>query len=211
MEVLIRCYNKIIILSIILMASNEMLAQKIDPITTDYTKERLVGKIGLLGEYISLIADSNTPRSERLWMVNKVLSMFINKGNDFVENNIKRKGVTVEVFYPDGRSNKLLLRNYLNGLANSRYQPIMINGVVLGELQFNSLKAHPTDSTLLVGTIDFNTMYKDGLFIDVSSRKVDCDIRVETIEDITDSIAISKQYIIPFGDSFGTIVNRAQK
>ena len=174
--------------------------------------ERTIQKIGLIQEYLTKISDERESYANRLHFADKVLSLFVGKGDSYQENGVTRKGVTMEMFSTTRKNadgspyvTRRLMKNYLNGLANLRYKPIHITGCIIGHIDKSSLHQLP-DSSCVMGEVIYDTRldYTSGgyRFYDITPRKVRCEVG-EKVDDIRNGY-IKYEEIIPLHDIFGT-------
>lgn len=185
--------------------------QRVDSLVID----RTIQKIRLFQEYLNTISDDRESYSNRLHFANKALSLFIGKGDSYEENGVTRKGVVVEM-HSITRKNadrspnftRRLMKTYINGVANLKYEPIHITGCIIGHVDKSSIHQLP-DSSCVVGDIIYDTKLEftsDGYrCYDISPHKVRCVVGVQ-VNDIKND-GIMYEETIPLYDIFGTYIS----
>lgn len=113
---------------------------KLDSVSQAQINERIKQKADLVAEYFSFIGDRGTDLQTRLLYAKKCLSLFVGKGDSIVIDGTKRNGVLIEISSLQGRTSKRLLKSYLNGLANQRYNKVKILSIDVAKIDYNSLK-----------------------------------------------------------------------
>lgn len=167
-------------------------------------KLRAAQKVGLLGEYISSIADKTQgDLQSRLHFCDKALSLFIGKGGPYEEDGVERKGVVMEVTSVNRKTvNRRLMKNYFNGLANLRYDAVSIETTDVADIKVSNL--HRVADNLFVCTCFFEqafTGYKDGrpVYKDITRKAVKCYVIQEEIEVIEEG-GDKYEYLVLLGD-----------
>lgn len=94
----------------------------------------------LVAEYFSVIGDRETDLQTRILYAKKCLSLFVGKGDTIVIDGTLRAGVMIEISSLRGKTSKRLLKSYLNGLANQRYNKVKIVSIDIAKIDYNSLK-----------------------------------------------------------------------
>lgn len=159
----------------------------------EYAKQR----VGLFCEYITTIAEKNETLQNRLHFCNRALSLFIGKGGSYTENGVTRKGVVMEVSSitrknADGTPyvTRRLMKNYLNGLANLRYDKVVIHHTDIASFKITDLKPHPTEENMWTCTVDIEQYFEgysgDGIlkYYDKSVKRITCYVIKEIYDDI---------------------------
>ena len=202
---------KSIILFIVVLLSTEFASAQ-NKATEKEIQDRAKQKVGLLCEYITTIADNKKETLQnRLHFCNKALSLFIGKGGSYQENGVTRKGVVMEVSSltrknADGKPyiTRRLMKNYLNGLANLRYDKVVIRHTDIANFKVSALKEHPTEENMWICTVDIEQYFEgysgDGIlkYYDKVVKRITCYVIKEVIDDLNGGT--KEEYLVLLGD-----------
>ncbi len=181
-------------------------------------QDRAKQKVGLLCEYISTIADKEQGTlQERLSFSQKALSLFIGKGNSYDENGVTRSGVVMEVSSVNKSTvNRRLMRNYLNGLANMRYEKVIIQHTDIADIKVSNLREDPSEPNRYTCTCDIEQYFEgyngDGqlLYYDKTVKRVKCYVIREEVDDIENGGKLF-EYLVLLGDVQSLETTRERK
>ena len=162
-------------------------------------KIRAAEKVALLCDYIEFIANPKKEYKERDEYKTMALNLFINKGNEYEEDGIYKKGVIMEVTSVwRKKPSQRLMKDYFTGLMNMRYSEVMIESTEVSNIEVSSLQI--IDDDTYVCTCYFEQVFsgiRDGKLVykDITCKKVKCYVT-------SPEIGIDGQYepIIILGD-----------
>jgi len=128
-------------------------------------------KINLLGDYLSTIGNPNVGLEVRKYYVPRALSLFVNNGASYTIDESVVKGAHIEINNEyRTRPIKRLVKDYINGLLNSRYEAIKVENATFaivksGNLKFDDMSgkyiAKAIISQNFKGFIDGKPIYDD--------------------------------------------------
>lgn len=202
---------RVFILSFVIFNFSCAYAQSSKSSIEEKIKQRAAQKVGLLGEYISTIADKEENNLQtRLRFCEKALSLFIEKGNSYEENGILRKGVTMEttsVSRKDSKGNyvknRSLIKNYFNGLANLRYASVKIETTEVADIKVSNLNHVADDVWVCTCVIEqaFKGYNGEGrlIYVDVTKKAVKCYVIRQELEVIEED-GSRYEYMVLLGD-----------
>lgn len=153
--------------------------------------------IGQLCDYIELMSNSNIDVTTRKAYQSRALKLFINKGETYVEDDVKKEGVYIEINSPyRSKPVRRFVRNYFEGLINNRYSKVTIESTEIANIKVSNLQKINDD--IYVCTCYFEQAYcgnKDGreIYKDITRKKVKCYITKEETDD-------GVEYITRLGD-----------
>ena len=128
-------------------------------------------KINLLENYLSTIGNPNIGVEVRKYYVSKVLSLFVNNGSSYTMDGYVVKGAQIETLNKyRSRPTKRLVKDYINGLLNSRYEIINVEDATFAIVKSEKLKfdkncgkyiAKAVINQAFKGFIDGKAFYED--------------------------------------------------
>lgn len=177
--------------------------QKVDSIVIS----RAVQKVLLFQEYLSCISAKHCSRQEKLHFRDKALSLFLNKGGAYETNGIQHKGVAIELYSPKVGTSRMLLKSYLDRLANVKDNPIQITGCIIGYVDVSSLRPHPISGYVADIVYDTKLVFTPEGYrcYDISPHKVRSVVG-EKVDDIKNG-GVMYEEAIPLYDIFGTYIS----
>lgn len=90
---------------------------------------RIYAQINQVNEYICAMSDKSKNLSIREYYKNKTLSLFYNRGDDYIiPFGSQRKAIKIVYEYGD-RNLCRYVNGYFSGLVNFRYSPVQINSI----------------------------------------------------------------------------------
>ena len=179
--------------------------------------DRAAQKVALFGEYIKDIARKHDERGksvglqERLYYCGKALKLFIGEGDSYFENGEERAGVAMETTSVNrAGTNRRLMKNYLNGLANLRYTEVSIETTDVANIKVSDLQ-QISENTFVCTCSIYQTFvgYRDGrpVYKDITKKNIKCYIiREEIVKDDGDR---GYEFIVLLGDVTASETKRA--
>ncbi len=179
-------------------------------ITTSYAQyniqevleRRAAEKVGQLCDYIEFMANPENDYKTRNSYKTKALNLFINKGNEYEEDGIYKRGVFMEVTSVwRKKPSRRLMKDYFTGLMNMRYSKVKIESTEVSNIKVSRLQQ--IDDDTYVCTCYFEQAfcgYRDGIpvYKDITRKKVKCYVLKETILD--DQGGVQYEYMVLLGD-----------
>ena len=186
--------------------AQETINQEISEADQKVIRERAAEKVWQFGEFIGFIADTRNNRKTRLYHCKNALNLFIEKGEWYYEEGIKRNGVRIEVSsVTSGKTYPKYLKLYLNGLANLKYPRVYIRTTDVNMIKTTKLKRVEGEKNKFECTAffaqEFIATTEDGKMIygDVTYKSVKCYVFREEIEVIKPGQS-PYEYIVLLGD-----------
>ena len=146
-------------------------------------KRHAAEKVGQLCDYIEFLANPQNEYKTRIYYKTKALNLFINKGEEYEENGIYKKGVIMEVISTSHkRPLQRLMKDYFTGLMNMRYSKVSIESMEVSNVNASSLQQ--IDDSTYVCTCYFEQVfcgYREGkpVYKDITRKKVKCYVTPE--------------------------------
>lgn len=169
----------------------------------DVFKIRAAEKVALLCDYIEFIANPKKEYKERDEYKTMALNLFINKGNEYEEDGIYKKGVIMEVTSVwRKKPSQRLMKDYFTGLMNMRYSEVIIESTDVANITVSRLQ-QTEDDDMYVCTCYFEQAFcgiRDGkpVYKDITRKKVKCYVLKEIVLD--DQGDEQVEYIVMLGD-----------
>lgn len=165
-------------------------------------KRRAAEKVGQLCDYIEFLANPQNEYKTRNYYKTKALNLFINKGEEYEEDGIYKKGVLMEVTSIwRKKPSQRLMKDYFTGLMNMRYSKVVIESTEVSNIEVSRLQQ--IDDDTYVCTCYFEQAfcgYRDGIpvYKDITRKKVKCYVVKEVILD--DQGGEQHEYMVMLGD-----------
>ena len=165
-------------------------------------KRRAAEKVGQLCDYIEFLANPQNEYKTRNYYKTKALKLFINKGEEYEEDGIYKKGVLMEVTSIwRKKPSQRLMKDYFTGLMNMRYSKVVIESTEVSNIEVSRLQQ--IDDDTYVCTCYFEQAfcgYRDGIpvYKDITRKKVKCYVVKEVILD--DQGGEQHEYMVMLGD-----------
>lgn len=166
-------------------------------------KRRAAEKVAQLCDYIEFLANPKNGYKERAMYKTEALNLFINKGDEYEEDGIYKKGVIMEVTSVwRKKPSQRLMKDYFTGLMNMRYSEVIIESTDVANIKVSRLQ--PTeDDDMYVCTCYFEQAFcgiRDGIpvYKDITRKKVKCYVLKEIVLD--DQEGEQVEYIVMLGD-----------
>ena len=165
-------------------------------------KRHVAEKVGQLCDYIEFLANPQNEYKTRNYYKTKALNLFINKGDEYEEDGIYKKGVIMEIISVRRKNLlKILIKDYFTGLINMRYSTFAIESVEFSNIDVSSLQQ--IDDNTYVCTCYFEQAfcgYRDEihLYKDITRKKVKCKVFKEFVLD--DQGCEQVEYEVILGD-----------
>ena len=191
--------KKIIIAIIALLTVSASFAQSD---IQEVLKRRAAEKVGQLCDYIEFLANPQNEYKTRNYYKTKALNLFINKGEEYEEDGIYKKGVIMEVTSVwRKKPSQRLMKDYFTGLMNMRYSKVAIESTEVSNIEVSRLQQ--IDDDTFVCTCYFEQAfcgYRDGIpvYKDITRKKVKCYILKEDIIDKEGKV--QQEYILMLGN-----------
>ena len=191
--------KKIIIAIIALLTVSASFAQSD---IQEVLKRRAAEKVGQLCDYIEFLANPQNEYKTRNYYKTKALNLFINKGEEYEEDGIYRKGVIMEVTSVFRKKpSQRLIKEYFTGLMNMRYSKVAIESTEVSNIEVSRLQQ--IDDDTFVCTCYFEQAfcgYRDGIpvYKDITRKKVKCYVVKEVI--IDDQGGEQHEFMVMLGD-----------
>jgi len=191
--------KKIILAIVALMAVTFSYAQSD---VQEVLKRRAAEKVGQLCDYIEFLANPQNEYKTRNYYKTKALNLFINKGEEYEEDGIYKKGVLMEVTSIwRKKPSQRLMKDYFTGLMNMRYSKVVIESTEVSNIEVSRLQQ--IDDDTYVCTCYFEQAfcgYRDGIpvYKDITRKKVKCYVVKEVILD--DQGGEQHEYMVMLGD-----------
>ena len=191
--------KKIIIAIIALLTVSASFAQSD---IQEVLKRRAAEKVGQLCDYIEFLANPQNEYKTRNYYKTKALNLFINKGEEYEEDGIYRKGVIMEVTSVFRKKpSQRLIKEYFTGLMNMRYSKVAIESTEISNIEVSRLQQ--IDDDTFVCTCYFEQAfcgYRDGIpvYKDITRKKVKCYVVKEVI--IDDQGGEQHEFMVMLGD-----------
>ncbi|MBQ8240171.1 MAG: hypothetical protein IJZ38_04950 [Bacteroides sp.] len=163
----------------------------------DMLRRRAAEKVGQMCDYIEFMANPQNGLSTRKYYCDKALNLFINRGNEYEENGILKKGVLMEVTSVNrNKTFPKLIKTYFVGLMNLTYDAVQISSTEVAEMRVSNLQK--VKDNLYVCTCYFEQVfagYRDGraVYKDITRKRVKCYVQKEQTED-------GAEYVVMLGD-----------
>ena len=165
-------------------------------------KRRAAEKVGQLCDYIEFLANPQNEYKTRIYYKTKALNLFINKGEEYEEDGIYKKGVIMEVTSIwRKKPSQRLMKDYFTGLMNMRYSKVTIESTEVSNIEVSRLQQ--IDDDTYVCTCYFEQAfcgYREGIpvYKDITRKKVKCYVVREVILD--DKGGEQHEYMVMLGD-----------
>ena len=191
--------KKIIIAIIALLTVSASFAQSD---IQEVLKRRAAEKVGQLCDYIEFLANPQNEYKTRNYYKTKALNLFINKGEEYEEDGIYKKGVIMEVTSVwRKKPSQRLMKDYFTGLMNMRYSKVAIESTEISNIEVSRLQQ--IDDDTFVCTCYFEQAfcgYRDGIpvYKDITRKKVKCYVVKEVI--IDDQGGEQHEFMVMLGD-----------
>lgn len=191
--------KKIIIAIIALLTVSASFAQSD---IQEVLKRRAAEKVGQLCDYIEFLANPQNEYKTRNYYKTKALNLFINKGEEYEEDGIYKKGVIMEVTSVwRKKPSQRLMKDYFTGLMNMRYSKVAIESTEVSNIEVSRLQQ--IDDDTFVCTCYFEQAfcgYRDGIpvYKDITRKKVKCYVVKEVI--IDDQGGEQHEFMVMLGD-----------
>ena len=165
-------------------------------------KRNVAEKEGQLYDYIEFLANPQNEYKTRNYYKTKALNLFINKGEEYEEDGIYKKGVLMEVTSIwRKKPSQRLMKDYFTGLMNMRYSKVVIESTEVSNIEVSRLQQ--IDDDTYVCTCYFEQAfcgYRDGIpvYKDITRKNVKCYVVKEDILD--DQGGEQHEYMVMLGD-----------
>ncbi len=165
-------------------------------------KIRAAEKVAQLCDYIEFLANPENEYEERNSYKTKALNLFINKGEEYEEDGIYKKGVIMEVTSIwRKKPSQRLMKDYFTGLMNMRYSKVTIESTEVSNIEVSRLQR--IDDDTYVCTCYFEQAfcgYRDGkpVYKDITRKKVKCYVVRQVILD--EQEGEQHEYMVMLGD-----------
>ena len=192
--------KKIIILAIIALPTVSVSFAQSD--VQEVLKRHAAEEVGQLCDYIEFLANPQNEYKTRNYYKTKALNLFINKGEEYEEDGIYKKGVIMEVTSVwRKKPSQRLMKDYFTGLMNMRYSKVAIESTEISNIEVSRLQQ--IDDDTFVCTCYFEQAfcgYRDGIpvYKDITRKKVKCYILKEDIIDKEGKV--QQEYILMLGN-----------
>ncbi len=180
-----------------------------DFIIEEDIKKQAASKVGYLNSLISLIANKSQTIVNRKYYTDEALKLFINHGDSYTEyltrkngkdSVITRQGVMMEVTsYNRSSIKRYLFKEYLDGLANLKYEKVFIETTEATKIKVSNL--HKIKNNLYTCTCFFKQAFigydKEGrvAYSDITTKRIECQVELEYIPG-----ELQPEYVIRLGD-----------
>ena len=161
-------------------------------------KRRVRERVALMNDYISYMVDKKKGINTRKYYKTKALPLFIQKGEAYEEDGVKKDGVIMETTSTRRHTtNKLLIKDYFENLINLRYSNVKVTSTQIADMKVSALKRVEDD--LYVCTCQYVQYFygynADGMLLygDKTTKRIKCYVKVEQVED-------GIEYMIMLGD-----------
>lgn len=164
-------------------------------------------KLNLLEEYLSTIGNPNIGLEVKKYYISRALSLFVNNGASYTMDGNVAKGAYIETLNKyRSRPTKRLLRDYLNGLLNLRYEIIKVESATFAIVKSENLKFDNINGKYIAKAI-INQNFKgfvEGkpIYDDVSNKTIQFYLDKEYVESLGET-----PYIVLLVDIQGNEVN----
>lgn len=143
-------------------------------------------EIQKLYNYLAIIGDKSRDLEHRKGYVDKALHLFVNNGDSFEVNGAIREGATIGIL----SKNKLVkkrIKEYLNGLMNLRYMPVLITDVTCAVVNKENIVKVAEGKYIATCYVD-NAFcgFRDGypMYKDITRREIKFQVNIEQIDEL---------------------------
>lgn len=173
--------------------------ERVDSTSQTPINRQMAHRIEMIFDYFSFIGNKSNSLQTRLLYIDKCMSLFIGNGGPYVMNGIEQKGALIEVASLRRKtSRKMLLKNYLQGLANLRYDGVKIEHIDVAELDLNSLQKKSDSTYVCRAYISSQYECKTQSIFSISNRReILVSLNKEEVEG--DNI---EEYVLLFGNIY---------
>lgn len=115
--------------------------EQIDSVLNEAIKKQVQIKVGHLTEKIRQMADKQTRIEIRKRIKTEALNLFVEKGNAYYEEGIRKDGVTMQttsLFRK--KTSMILIRNYFDRVINYNYSAVDISSTKFNCIEVSDLK-----------------------------------------------------------------------
>jgi len=195
-----KAYKKVLAASLILFSFTTNAFGQVEG-HEDQIRRKAAEKVGQMNAYISFMASKKKELDDRAYYRTKALNLFIEKGNEYVENGVNKEGVMMEVTSKRRTTpSHPLMRDYFTNLVYrmKAYTDVKITATEIADIKVSNLRQ--IDADLWECTCEYDQAFvglRDGrpIYKDITTKRIKCYVIGEDTED-------GYEFIILLGDTY---------